>query len=60
MASIIQAAKWMQEGKGVIRPRYKPDLVFRFDEDRCVVLCVRAEAVMYIDDLLAEDWEIAE
>ena len=65
MASIIQAAKWMQEGKTVTRKVYRGaegTLKFHSDEnDSGTVLYGDGKHVgMYTDDLLADDWELAE
>ena len=64
MANILQAAKWMQEGKRVRRPQWIPDGV-RSEEP----VTNQFSAIVWADDgrladigcvdLLADDWEIA-
>jgi hypothetical protein len=59
MADIIQAAKWMNEGRRVTRP----DLgyaTFAKDEYGFILLNGEDRAYLEIEDVLATDWEIAE
>ena len=61
MADIKQAAKWLREGKSVVRPKSIDDGVYsatdlgsfveRNNEDR---------AMLQVADLLANDWAIYE
>jgi len=59
MADIKQAARWMKEGMSVKRPDNEDDGVYaasvgfveRNEENR---------AWLTVDDLLADDWEIAD
>ena len=71
MADIKQAAKWMNEGKRVRRPRWiLTTMGLRKDgidhAERLWLLSTLVpsdpptEYVPYITDLLADDWEIAE
>ena len=71
MADVKQAAKWMQEGKGVTRPVSEfiadsgkrirfvmTDLGFVECRDCCKDH--EQKPMLVADDLLADDWEIAE
>jgi hypothetical protein len=68
MSDIKQAAKWMQEGKRVRRPRLDRTISIGKIEGwirvyvRGVVrpLDMQESAPFGIEDLIAEDWEIAE
>jgi|GEM_PF-3495460 hypothetical protein len=65
MADIKQAAKWMQEGKRVRRPKWPP-LYWWLIPKRFPVVQLHSpkgatqDAMMGADELLAEDWEIDE
>ena len=62
MANILQAAKWLDEGKHVRRPGYDGNVAWDADRDRLIWDGGRGEDgefSMDLHDLLAEDWEIA-
>ena len=65
MANIIQAARWMREGKEVIRTAPEEEgYRYRIDEGGFVVRFARitrrwvCKNVFAVEDLLANDWEI--
>lgn len=67
MADIKQAAKWIREGKLVRRPIWDDGLVWKSDNYGAVsleALNINVDAyqsdLLEVDDLLADDWEIAE
>ena len=66
MADIKQAAKWMQEGKRVKRISFPRMYPWEIDGDsnlsaiQSVMEDGYADSLLTTDDLLAEDWEIAE
>jgi hypothetical protein len=63
MSNIIQAAKWMLDGKRVRRADWgKSSVTFNMgDLDECYVLDdLGATAQISAEELLAEDWEIAQ
>jgi hypothetical protein len=65
MANIIQAAKWLQEGKQIRRSNWVLSSVY---ELRCGALCwisgekavPAARLRITAEELLADDWEVAE
>lgn len=68
MASIIQAAKWMDEGKQMRRPYMLVTLAQVFAGKRSEFIRVLEDgmrardgrsAIFETEDLLADDWEIA-
>ncbi len=67
MADIKQAAKWMLQGRKVRRPKFFGDFAYCAQTITPRHKVVRAsnqssmdEEGFLIDDLLADDWEIAE
>ena len=63
MADIAQAAKWMREGREVRRPDWGRFRVRYSEEDGLTIRTPHTRLVSYripLDDLLADDWEIAE
>lgn len=67
MADIKQAAKWMQEDKRIRRTIWPPLYVWRVIARQPPVVTLalgdfgpKQDAMFGIDDLLADDWEIAE
>ena len=59
MADIKQAAKWMQEGKRVCRPDWHTNLSCS-STGHLILYSDGQRYELYIFDLLADDWEIAE
>lgn len=60
MADIIQAAKWMQEGKRVRRVEQLDGCTYGLSRHSIrVVFQDEHTAIFFNDDLLATDWEIA-
>jgi hypothetical protein len=64
MADIIQAAKWMQEGRTVGRVSDDAEYVrFKYDGDWWAALEGDTEfeqGMLTLSDILADNWEIAE
>jgi hypothetical protein len=75
MANIQQAAKWMQEGKHVTRPVRDFEIVsgegtggriffekseLGFVEARGCCKEHESKAMLLVEDLLADDWQLAE
>lgn len=59
MADIKQAAKWMQEGRRIRRPEWHGTL-YCYAQGHRILYSDRERYEMYVPDLLAYDWEIAE
>jgi len=60
MADIKQAAKWMDEGKKVTRKGCRGNWVFRRGTEGEICLSRNSNPIIFTEDLLADDWEIAE
>ena len=67
MANIKQAAKWMEKGKRVRRPMFKDDVyIGEKGLNAAPIRRIYADGeptgylILRVDDLLADDWEIAE
>jgi len=65
MADIIQAARWIQEGKQVTRSSWSGHLPWRESSSEGAVIVGHgfheiAFASVYTCDLLAEDWEVTQ
>lgn len=62
MADIQQAAKWLMEGKRVRRPDWpyndKSDAIYR--REHSYELLGRVGSMCWLNNLLADDWEIVE
>lgn len=62
MADIKQAAKWMSEGKDVVRHTFRGVFWVSPHYPRCstcFVVCANGrERELSLDDLMAEDWEL--
>jgi hypothetical protein len=57
VADIKQAAKWMQEGKRV--KRHGADWSMKANKDGYTLSPQGGSVACMVDDLLADDWEIA-
>jgi hypothetical protein len=58
MADIVQAAKWLQEGKQIRRPDWHGRLRC-YARNHRILYSDGEYYEMYMPDLLADDWEIA-
>ena len=67
MADIQQAARWLDEGKKVTRPEFKTKGSFCANDTAGFIeweskrnTTTQFHDMLTVDDLLADDWEIAE